>query len=324
VQTLTRPLLLTIEDVIDLIDLPAAIDCLERIYEDQARGEVIPWPPAHGRSGGAQLIMRSGGLPGQGRYGLRISTGPTNPSYALIYGSPSGRLLSMVDYPFSDLRLQASVGVAIKHLAPKQVRRLGLIGSGRLALGLLEAIRSQRRFESVSVFSRDPSNRERFSAEASARLGCAVTAVASPRDAVQGAEIVLTATSSPQAALTADGISEHALVVSIGTRAELDESIFRSASCIVASSRVQELDVPDPTPAFALIRLVSQGEIARDAVRELGDVVSGQCTPPPGLVVFREAQGGFSDIALASLAFDRARELGRGVEATIGGSQRRP
>jgi len=51
---------------------------------------------------------------------------------------------------------------------------------------------------------------------------------------------------------------------------------------------------------------------------ELGDVVTGKLTPPPGLVLFREAQGGFSDMALAVYAYERAHELGRGIAVDLG------
>ena len=54
-----------------------------------------------------------------------------------------------------------------------------------------------------------------------------------------------------------------------------------------------------------------------DAVAELGEVVAGKVARPSGISVLREAQGGFGDVALASVAYERALELGRGNEVAI-------
>src|SRR5438105_2338907 len=116
-----RTFLFKESEVSDLIDLPAAVECMRRAYEEQSRGEIVPWPPSLMRSDRGLLILRSGGLPNQHRYGVRVSTGPHNPSFAMVYGSPEGQLLGIVNYPFSDLRLDATVSLAVSHLAPPTV-----------------------------------------------------------------------------------------------------------------------------------------------------------------------------------------------------------
>src|SRR5438552_677073 len=89
----------------ELIDLPLAIECLTAAFASQAEGGIAAWPPSLMRSDGSLLILRSGGMANSHRYGVRVTTGPYNPSYALVYESPSGQLLSFMAYPFSDVRL---------------------------------------------------------------------------------------------------------------------------------------------------------------------------------------------------------------------------
>src|SRR5947208_2138133 len=132
--------LLTSADVEDLIDFPRAVSILDQAFKEQATGDVVPWPPSLMHSGHSLLIMRSGGLPAQERMGVRVTTGPRNPSYALIYDSNNGHLLCLMGYPFSDLRLFATTALGVDRLAPADARRVGVIGSGRLAPGLLETI----------------------------------------------------------------------------------------------------------------------------------------------------------------------------------------
>jgi len=64
--------LLTSADVSDLIDLREGMAILE-----QGRGAAVPWPPSLMFSGGGKLILRSGGLAETGRFGVRVTTGPS-------------------------------------------------------------------------------------------------------------------------------------------------------------------------------------------------------------------------------------------------------
>jgi ornithine cyclodeaminase/alanine dehydrogenase-like protein (mu-crystallin family) len=177
---------------------------------------------------------------------------------------------------------------------------MALIGSGRLAMGLLEGICLARDVEEIQVYSRTAANRERFADEAAAHLSRRVVAAPSVRQAAADADLVLVATSSNDPVLAASDLPENVLVVSIGPRSELYEDVFRQASRIIVTSRVQELDVPDAGDHLPLVRLISTGVPRREDLVELGDVVTSKLTSPPGLVLFREAQGGFSDIALAA------------------------
>ncbi|MBM2811057.1 MAG: putative ornithine cyclodeaminase mu-crystallin like protein [Chloroflexi bacterium] len=305
--------LLAVADVEDLLDLDQAIACLEQVFRDQTDGIVAPWPPWHASSGGASLFVRSGGLPGRERMGIRFSTGPRNRSYAAIYETPSGRLMSFMAYPFSDLRLNASVGVGVRHLAGPDARRVGIIGTGRLATGLLETVGALRGIELVAAYSRSADNRERFASEGAQKLGIPVTAAPSAEEAVRDADIVVTATSADGPVLNGDWVPPEALVVSIGSRTELDERIYERASLIVTASRDQELRGPG-SERWTLVRMIDSGALSSEAVVEVGQVIVGNVRPPSGIRVYREPQGGFSDIALACSAYERAVELGRGME----------
>jgi ornithine cyclodeaminase len=309
--------ILTSADTVDLIDLPAAIECLDRAHTEQARGSVAAWPPSLMRSGGALLILRSGGLAERGRYGVRISSGPENASHALIFESPGGRLIGFMGYPFSDLRLAASVAVGLGHLAPPVVRKLALLGSGRLAFPVLEAAHLARPFEKLAVYSPTGAHRRRFADEAGERLGVSAEATDDPRLAVEDADAVLVVTNSRSPALQGAWLKPSAHVTAVGVRTEVDEDVFLRASLIVTTSKVQEMNIHDMREDWPLVRLTRSGRLTLDSVAELGDVVAGRIARPDGITVFRDAQGGFSDIALAALAYERAVALGRGTDIDV-------
>ena len=89
---------------------------------------------------------------------------------------------------------------------------------------------------------------------------------------------------------------------------------------IVVSSKAHELGYYDTELDRPLIRLSGEQRIAWEDVVELGELVARD-EPPPGLqdgiAVFRESQGGYSDVALASYAYEEAVRKGRGREIVL-------
>ena len=151
--------LLRSAEVDDLMDLRTAMTVLERTYVDQADGQVKAIPPLRLMDRGIRLV--AGGLDRADRVGLRVSaTG--GDALALVYEMSSGKLLSIMNYPFSSLRIAATVGLALDRLAAPEVRSAALIGSGRLAPALLQAATGLRPIERVSVYSRNAQRREAF------------------------------------------------------------------------------------------------------------------------------------------------------------------
>ena len=306
--------ILSAADVVDLVDLPTAVSVLESVAREQADGGVVAWPPSLMKSGGAILVLRSGGLPGRGRMGVRVTTGPQNLSVAVIHETPGGRLIGLVGYPFSDIRLFASVALGTGLLARPDARRVAMIGTGRLALGSLEGVASVRKIESIQVYSPNPEHRGGFVQEAGERLGLSISATENARTAVEGADIVLVVTSSRTPAVRGEWLEPEAHVTEVGSRTEVDEEVFLRASLIVTTSKLQETNVHEPAEDWPLVKLTNEGRLTWDNIHELGEVVAGRVCRTSGITVFRDAQGGYGDIALAAWAFDRAVELGRGVD----------
>jgi ornithine cyclodeaminase/alanine dehydrogenase-like protein (mu-crystallin family) len=304
-------------EVEDLLDLPGTIAVLEQVSHEQAAGGVVPWPPSLMRSDGALLILRSGGLPARHRMGARITTGPHNPSFVAIHESPSGRLIGFMAYPFSEMRLAASSALGTDRMARPDARTVAMIGTGRNALGILEAVASVRQLESVRAYSRNAENRQQFATSATQHLGIPVRAVDEAQQAVEGADIVLVATSSTTPAVLGEWLAPEAHVTAIGIRNELDEEVFARASLIVTSSKVQEMNIHDIRDDWPMVRLMRAGRLKLEDVYELGDVVAGRVGRTSGITVFRDAQGGFGDIALAAWSFERAVELGRGIDVEM-------
>lgn len=307
--------LLSRSEVEPLIDLRQAIQVLERTYLQQAEGRLDESAPL--RVMGRQVRMVVGGLPVDDRVGIRLSVGSGGGEALALLFSGSGEPLAIMGYPFSELRLAATMALAIDRLAPRGVHRVCLIGSGRLAPHALRGSLAVRSIESVAVCSPTPAHREAFAQQQSSELGITVQPLASPEEALDGAEMVLVSTNSPEATLRGAWLQSEQSVFGCGRPNEFDDDVYLCAGTIVVSSKLHEQGYYDTKLDRPLIRLAESGTLDWNNVAELGQVVAGQVQVRQP-VVFRESQGGCSDAALAVYAFEQALARGLGQEFHFG------
>src|SRR5205085_4149778 len=115
-----------------------------------------------------------------------------------------------------------------------------IIGTGGQARTQLEAVASVRKLEFARVYGRDAARRERFCKEMSAKLGIPVTPSVSSSEAVRGAGIVCTATTSSQPVVLGADLTPAAHINAIGAnhshKRELDDEAVASADVIVVDS----------------------------------------------------------------------------------------
>jgi ornithine cyclodeaminase/alanine dehydrogenase-like protein (mu-crystallin family) len=287
---------------------------LDQTFREQSDGKVKQVAPLRFMDRGMRLVV--GGLEAQNKNGLRVSvTG--GESMALLFEISSGNLVSLMGYPFSNLRISATVGLAIDRFARPGAKTVALIGSGRLALPVLEPALAVRPIERVFVYSRSEENREAFARRASEKLEVRVTAVTSAQQAIEGADFVLVSTNSPASALLGKWLRPGLSVFGVGRPNEFDDNVYLRASLICVTSKAHELGYYDTNLDQPLISLSKNGTISWDSVVEFGDIVSGKIAAPEmddGIIVFRDSQGGYGDLALAAWTYEEARWRGIGQE----------
>ena len=307
-------LLLRRSEVSSLLDLRQAMSVLDQTFREQSDGKVKQVAPLRFMDRGMRLVV--GGLEAQNKNGLRVSvTG--GESMALLFEISSGNLVSLMGYPFSNLRISATVALAIDCFARPGAKTVALIGSGRLALPVLEPALAVRPIERVLVYSRSEKNREAFARAASEKLEVRVTAVTSAQQAIEGADFVLTSTNSPAPALLGKWLRPGFSVFGVGRPNEFDDNVYLRASLICVTSKAHELGYYDTNLDQPLISLSKNGTISWDSVVEFGDVVSGKIAVPEmddSIIVFRDSQGGYGDLALAAWTYEEARRRGIGQE----------
>ena len=307
-------LLLQRREISELMDLRQAMAVLEQTFREQADGKVTQVPPLRLMDRGMRLVV--GGLLAQNKKGLRVSvTG--GKALALLFENSSGDLIAVMGYPFSELRISATVGLAIDRLANPKAKSIALIGSGRLAMPILEPAAAVRSVERISVYSRNPSNRESFARAVSEKLKVAVKAVASAESAIDQAGLVLVSTNSPVPAVMGKWLRPGLSVFGVGRPNEFDDDVYLRADLISVTSKVHELGYYDTQLDQPLIRLSQHSKVSWNDVVEFGDIVAEKANVPElskSIVVFRDSQGGYGDLALAAWVYEEARRRGLGRE----------
>jgi alanine dehydrogenase len=329
---------MTADEVDGLVTIPDAIEVMDAVSREEVAGTTMHMPPfggqharppglpparteeGHARAG-TIVRMAGGAAVGLGRVGVRAG------GVSLLFDTNGGGLLGVMGGGFSNVRISACVGLAAKYLSRSDAHRVAMLGSGRLSRTTLAGLLAVRAIDQVLVYSPTAEHREAFARKTASDLGVEVVPAASTEQATRDADIIALATDSPRPVLMADQVQHGTHVTSVGEPHEIDASVYLAAKRVVASSRRLELAAIDPSGQRVsqrkgladppLWELLASGKLQQDDLVELGAIVAGSVsgwTDPSDITVFLEAQGGAGDVALANLAFERARALGRGTE----------
>jgi ornithine cyclodeaminase len=223
----------------------------------------------------------------------------------------------------TEIRTAAVTAAATDALARADSTVLAIIGAGVQGRAHLTALAARRPWREIRIASRRPESAQALVARAGELAGDhagAVVAVAGVREAVQGADVVVCATSSREPVLEREWLAEGAHVNAVGASAptarELDVATVAAAS-LFADSRESLAN-----EAMEYRLAAQEGAIDPDTHlrAELGEVLAGSRpgrTAPEELTLFRSLGVGIEDLAAAELAVGRARELGLGIEVSL-------
>jgi alanine dehydrogenase len=343
-------LLLSNEEIEGLLQMPDCIDAMERAslaFADHRAGnagrcEILT--PTERPDALYSLMNMNGVIPDLGVAAVRINsdilTWPAaddGRKRVKVPAAPNGRYVGLVllfstvtgeplaiypDGVVQRMRTGATSGLAAKYLARKDARVAALLGTGWQAGSQVMALCAVRPIERIVCYSPREDGRRAFAAEMSARLGIAVTAAASAREAVRGADVVLCATNSMQPILPADWL-EPGMHVSSLKRLELDPTIVRAADLAVTHSRSADApaqiiraqgadlahDTDQEKAAFAKT-------IYADAMPTLAEIVLGRAggrQRDRDITLFLNYTGmGYQFAATGALIYQRALERGVG------------
>ncbi|WP_427889261.1 hypothetical protein ACQHIV_38490 [Kribbella sp. GL6] len=262
---------LTDVDIRERLRAGLAVGWMREAVRDARAGRLSCPPRVAAGVGAGRLVFTAGALEGEW-FGYR--------SYDSFGGVPGEQVVVVQDWgtgvvrgvalgnELGPRRVGAIGAVAVDALADPRASTLGLVGAGTQAFAQLWAVSAVRRLSGIRVFSRDPERRMSFARRVSEDLGLRITAVGSAREAVEGADLVVLATSSATKVIEPEWISDGAFVTTLGPkqvgRAEFGPELIDRAELAVTDS-VAQTHAYDPPYILAGTpqhdRLVGLGEV---------------------------------------------------------------
>ncbi len=279
-------LLLTEQEIRDSVDMAGAIDAVERAFEALGRDQVTQPPPIglDIPEVDAEIHVKGAHIHGAEHFAFKLVSGfYRNPKIGLPMasgivfafdasnGQPAGLLFD--NGYLSDLRTGAAGAVVARYLAPQEVRRVAVIGAGIQARMQIRALAQVRDIPSVSIWNRHPERAQECAAEMADELDLAVEAVDRIEDAVQGANVVITATLARCPLVRAEWIEPGTHITAVGSdgpdKQELDVKVLHRSDLVVADRLAQCIELGE------IHHAVDAGRLRADECVELGAIVVG-------------------------------------------------
>ncbi len=229
---------------------------------------------------------------------------PTHHAVVLLFRPETGEPLASMDGRLiTEARTGAVSAVATRLLGQPDASVLAILGSGVQARSHLEALRLVRAFREVRVWS------PRHAAEFAREHGVLATATA--EEAVRGADVVVTATTSRTPVLRGEWLAPGAHVNAVGAPRpdwrELDDEVLRRARIFVDSREAAMLESGDVIAASDFAPGVPPTEIGEVAAAARPGRQSAE-----EITLFKSLGMAVEDVVTADLIYQTAVRERRG------------
>jgi len=309
-----------------------AIESMKSAFKELSENRAIVPLRTHVTMNGPQpgnVLVMPAYSPETARFGLKVITlFDNNPAINLpfiqamvmVFDATTGSPLAIMEgTALTAIRSGAASGAATDLLARQDSRQVAIFGAGIQARTQLEAICAVRPIREARVFDQNPDRAAAFARETALELGISVTVAATSAQALDGADIICTATTS------ATPVFAHN-EVAVGTHINAIGSYKPHMREIPAETVAQAYVVVDQLDAAweeagDLILPLQSGLIGTDHVRaELGEIVAGTKPGRPAsysVTFFKSVGIAIQDLAAASRVLANAEQLGLGTEVSL-------
>jgi len=244
------------------------------------------------------------------RYGI-----PRAHALTVLNDAETGVPLAIMDGTYiSAMRTGAVTGVGARYLANPDSEVIGIIGCGVQAktqiMALKAAVPAVRMVKGYDI-RKDAANH--FLKWVSETMNLKVEAVESPRQAVEGSDIVVTVTVADEPIVKDSWLKRGSLFAHIGSYQEEEEAVIFNADKVVVD--IWEEVLHRGTPLLA--RLFNAGKITEQRIHaNIGAIIRGRKKGRENReerIFFSPLGLGSEDIGVASLVYREAKKKGLGV-----------
>jgi ornithine cyclodeaminase len=308
-----------------LLPMAACIDLMRRTMIVVSEGKAeIPLRTVMLGAGRGMMGSMPGALAEPDCFGVKLlSLFPGNPAadlsshlgLVLLFEPEHGRPVAMMDAAeITAIRTAAASGLATDLLARADAGDLAIFGAGEQAHSHLEAMLAVRPIRRVRVWSRTAAHAEAFAVSQSARWGVAIEAVADPRAAVTGADLICTVSASREPILEGAWVAPGAHLNVAG--ASRPDAVEIDTETVTRSRFFVDYRPSTRAEAAEYLRALATGAITEAHIlAEIGEVASGAKSgreAPSDITLYRSLGIAAQDLAAAHFLLEAARAAGVG------------
>lgn len=344
------PLLINNEVASSVLGMQDCMDSLENVYKEEARGEAVSrnkssiHMPTEDPSLWYRYVSMEGGSRELRVVAVRIKSDmvfwkPVNGIHrelwytsevgkygglVFLFSAENGGLLAIINDGFiQHMRIVGTYGLGAKYMSRPDTKTVGMLGTGGMARGYLEALSLVRRVRKVKVFSPTRENREKYATEMAEKLGLEVVPVGSIEEAAQDVDHLAAMTDAIDPIIFPHLLAEGLHLCTV-TAHEMSSEGYRYINRIVAHrtaisehlfvthERPRQLGGSHPRTA--------EWELQVPVRPSFGDILLGRV---PGrendkeVTYFLTEGMGTQFVAVAAVVYRKAKEQGKGEELPL-------
>jgi alanine dehydrogenase len=326
-------LLLSRSEVGECLSMKDAISAVRVAYSAFAKGRVqmpdVQHLDVHKYNG--EVDIKSGFIEDFGLMGTKIASGfydnakkglPPGIAVIVLLDLETSIPLAIMDGThITAYRTGAAGAVAASVLARKNSTHVSILGAGTQGRMQLIALKELFDIQHVTIWDIEQTLARKYADEMSRVLSIDIKVVDRPEKSVIDADILVTATPSRKALITADVVHDGLHINAIGAdgpgKQELDPLIMTRASKIVVDSVSQCVRIGEIQHA------IGQGLITKENIHaEIGEILNSDKAGRENdneLTVFDATGLSAQDIAAAKMVFEEAKKRGHGKRINLFG-----
>jgi ornithine cyclodeaminase/alanine dehydrogenase-like protein (mu-crystallin family) len=275
--------IITLDEINDVLPSLDLIPAIEAGFAAYSAGDAVVPPVGELLLEKGDVHIKCGFLKNDAHYVIKIASGfygnsnlglPSSNGMMLLFSQQTGELVSILldEGRLTDTRTAVAGAIAAKHLAPKSVSRIGIVGSGIQAREQLIHLRPITTCRDVLVWGRGEKALSAYRSEMEEQ-GCRVETTLDAASILSSCNLIITCTPATEPLLSGEQLQAGTHITAVGSdtaeKHELDSAILGRADLVVADSIAQCLLRGE------IFRALNAGAIQPDTAVELGRVISG-------------------------------------------------
>jgi len=274
----------TLEEIRPVLDEIDLLPLIEEGFAQYSAGNAVVPPVGELMLEGGDVHIKYGYIKGQPYYVIKIASGfygnpaldlPGSQGMMLMFRQATGQPVCLLldEGWLTEIRTAVAGAIVAKYLAPAEVVRIGIAGTGtqaRLQLQYLAGITDCRQ---VTVWARGAAQFDAYCVHMRP-LGFECTPAETPDDLLRECNLVVTATPSTTPLLHADALQAGTHITAMGSdtaqKQELDTGLLARADQVVADSISQCLERGE------IHHALKSGDVRKDQLIELGTIINGE------------------------------------------------